>query len=59
MPCPCCKPPMTTCGAIAALAVVCGIVWLVIEVVKVIWLPTLIVAGLVWGSIVLYKYFTE
>lgn len=59
MPCPCCKPPTTVCGAIASAVVICGIIWLVIEVVKVIWLPTLIMVGVVLGSVVFYKYFTE
>ena len=59
MPCPCCKPPVTTCGAIASLVLVCGIIWGAIELIKMLWLPTLIVVGFVLGSVALYKYFTE
>ena len=55
MPCPCCKPPMSTCGAIASLVVICGIIWGAIELVKMLWVPLLVVAVSLIGAICIAK----
>ena len=52
MPCPCCKPPQTLIGALAALFLVGGVIYIVWRIVAAIWLPVLIMGFLgftLWG----------